>query len=187
MLAGKSVVTTLMGNNCTNWQGLGAKNFRLGILIDKRPAFAGYQNLVGIQSLTKGELEAVVTATGNHWRKIFNISAKIGYGLWPGEYQNWQQYRDERLLQADSELAILFSPPQPVADDQWLVVTGKQYRMDLFPGTPFIPVPGGFSQHPALPVVQTPYFDYRQLPNVQLEALLQWLYPRLVSSSLSGP
>ena len=77
----------------------------------KRTPLEIYQNLNIVKPLMPGEISHICQETGNHWRKIFNVYAKLIFELSPHEFSTWQKLRDELLLQKHSEHCLLFSAP----------------------------------------------------------------------------
>ena len=79
--------------------GLGGNTPTLFMYIANRPAGARYQSLNSYEPLLAGELSAIVANNTNHWRKAFNVYAKVLWQLnWPTVQQlpasSWQHYRD---------------------------------------------------------------------------------------------
>jgi len=131
--------------------------------------------------LSPGEIAHICTETGNHWRKIFNVYAKLVFSLAGGKlgpqldrYSRWQIYRDEALLMQGSETALWFSPPGPGAGlsrvDGVHVIMGKQYGASVCQ-YPLSPVDVDFSINAERRLIICPYFDYRQLSNKKLAIL----------------
>lgn len=64
--------------------GLGSSSFRLAIYIANRPCNDHYPSLNLLQPLGSGELQHIVANNTNHWRKAFNVYAKLLFELeWP--------------------------------------------------------------------------------------------------------
>ncbi|WP_108126275.1 DUF6942 family protein [Saccharospirillum mangrovi] len=151
--------------------GLGDANAILSVYAPHRPPQAPYDGLDQMHPFAAGELAQLVTATGNHWRKIFNLYAKLLHRLSPRE-PSWQDCREQRLLQAGSGTALLFSPPHSTPSESWRLVMGKAYAescglhllADLQPLN-------GFDWSPSQRLILTPYFDYRALSNARLDNL----------------
>lgn len=91
--------------------GLGNDNAKIIFYIRNRPPLATYQNLNSVKPLIPGEISHICQETGNHWRKIFNVYAKLLFELSANKFSSWQQLRDEQLLQAQSQHCLLFSAP----------------------------------------------------------------------------
>ena len=47
------------------------------VYLANRPPLAEYQAIDVIDHFLEGDIEKIVTETGNHWRKIFNVYAKL--------------------------------------------------------------------------------------------------------------
>lgn len=157
--------------------------------IANRPLGARYQSLKTYEPLLAGELPAIVTNNTNHWRKAFNVYAKVLWQLqWAASSHcaagSWQVYRDAHLLQAHSREALLFSPPDFSAGNasdshnpqisansslpvvHWVV--GKTYAAELaLP--PLVWLDAHFAVNREHRVIVSPYVDYRQLTNERIE------------------
>lgn len=171
--------------------GLGDNDFRLAIYIENRPPLDEYQSLTSLRPMQPGEIHHIAQSTGNHWRKIFNVYAKLIDQLWPSDYSRWQDYRDRELLQAGSQLALLFSAP-PIktkgkTEGQVHLIAGKGYAAKLGYDIEKMSQPAveggkdfGLSVDQSLIVI--PYLDYRQLSNVKIDLLVE-LIGQLATSS----
>jgi len=191
--------------------GLGAENFRIGIYLPHFPESSITQQLSGLRPVSAGELEVLARELGNHWRKIINIAAKIGARLQPelaeavGDIarvppgQTWQDYRDQSLCQAGSVVALLFSAPlgsekyhhrRPELDlpnpQEVRVMSGHQYCLQCFPALNFEVIDQDFKLSRSLSVIDSPYFDYRQLSNRKLEKLIVLIQSLLGASTVSN-
>jgi len=178
--------------------GLGSVNALLNVYIANRPPLERYEKLGNFTALGPGEIASIAKETGNHWRKIFNVYAKLVYGLdnkiqsascqkktrggvdfGAQRYESWQSYRDAVLLQTNSDTALWFSRDfyfdQGTANEKRAhVVMGRQYAASLNLPT-MVPLDADFSVNKEQRVIVTPYFDYRQLSNKKLEVLVEVL------------
>jgi len=179
--------------------GLGSANAQLSVHIANRPPLARYQNLKNFTVLSPGEIASVAKETGNHWRKIFNVYAKLVYALdqkiesvsgqkkavtslhfGSQRYDNWQTYRDAVLLQAGSDTALWFNKKfdasQGSSSGQSLhIIMGRQYAASLdLPA--MVAFDADFSVNREQRVIIVPYFDYRQLSNKKLEILVGLIF-----------
>lgn len=162
--------------------GLGCANFNLAVYIANTPAMPSYQHLDRITPLTHGEVYEIGQACGNGWRKVFNVYAKLLFAL-PQELfsysslsTDWQSYRDNYLLQVDSQVALLFSPPQiEKSSDALHIICGRTYAKQLIHdgklNVQLTWIDKEFAIDKANKVVVCPYFDYRQLSNIKIERL----------------
>lgn len=164
--------------------GLGSLDYHLGIYIGNQPDCPSINDLQIVRSAKAGEIVDIIGFTGNHWRKVFSICAKLGFSLWPSDVANWQTYRDEELFQQGSKMALLFSLPKEPAPGKLHLVLGKQYCEKIFPDKRFMQGVDGFPVHPEWNLIQTPYFDYRQLSNQRLEVLIGLIKKRMDIQSL---
>lgn len=151
--------------------GIGDQPARLIVYAPHRPPLAGYQQLNHLRPCQAGELAALVEATGNHWRKILNLYAKLLHRLEPFEAR-WQDCRDQRLLQPGSATALMFSSPLWPQPNAWHLVMGKTYAADCaLEALPDLREYGAFRWSPTQRLILTPYFDYRALSNATLDEL----------------
>ncbi len=155
--------------------GLGNSDAHLIFYTKNRPPLSIYQDLSCVKPMVNNEITHICHETGNHWRKIFNVYAKLLFELAPKGFSSWQQLRDNSLLQATSGHCLLFSPPNLSTDKSGRklhIILGKSYAEQL-----------GFSQHctwlskdfainSELGVIICPYFDYRQLSNIKITQLV---------------
>ena len=167
--------------------GIGDLNAPLKVYIANRPPLPEFAALTAMQPLVPGELAAVVTQTGNHWRKIFNIYAKLAFALQPmAGCTSWQQYRDRYLLQQGAGQALLFSPPPQDLFSGKVgavhIIAGRTYAALLFESLPgSLPELQWLDKDFAIgqQLIVCPYFDYRQLSNIKLERLVGLASPLL--------
>lgn len=157
--------------------GLGDPQSRLTVYIANRPPLDEYQHLAGIQVMQPGEIARIAQQTGNHWRKIFNVYAKLVYELNTQGLASWQQYREEFLLQKNSKQSLLFSAPD-LSQPGLHLVMGRTYAKNLMLDAELLAVDTDFQIDPQKRLLVTPYFDYRQLSNEKL-ARLRTLIGRL--------
>ena len=153
--------------------GLGDDPFRWGVYLGNRPPLAEYEALGCLRPAATGELASIVEATGNHWRKIFTLCAKLGYALNGGAHGSWQEYRDSELFCSGSGSALLFSAPPAVATGCIHIVAGKAHAAQLGVDQQVQWLDDDFAVDHARQLVVTPYFDYRQLSNQKLARLLE--------------
>lgn len=162
--------------------GLGCSNINIAVYIANTPSMFEYQHLTQVLPLTGGEITEIGQACGNGWRKVFNVYAKLLYAL-PTEHfsfamlaPTWQQYRDNYLLQENSQTALLFSPPC-LADntDTLHIICGRTYAKQLLKSGDLTAKLTWIDEEFALDkhnrVVVCPYFDYRQLSNEKIARL----------------
>lgn len=172
------------------------------VYLANRPPLPEYQKTTLVSDLPLGEIKRIGTETGNHWRKIFNVYAKLMYRLAEKtndeillNYSSWQQYRDHALLQLDSGTELHFSPtivieaPRLEELDAGAIhlVMGKAFAEDFLAATLANATHDGlaedqyrslqwldndFALHRALNIIVCPYFDYRQLSNQKIETLV---------------
>lgn len=157
--------------------GIGdAHNLWLVVYCPNRPPLPAFQTRTGIAPAGSDELAQIVAATGNHWRKIFNLYAKLLHRLAP-QSERWQDDRDKYLLQAGSGTLLLFSPPLWPAPNAVHLVMGKAHATASGLTLETLPDLGAYDEHftfsPTHRLILTPYFDYRQLSNARLEQLAQ--------------
>lgn len=165
--------------------GLGDVAAKLVIHIENRPPLTEFEQLDHVRPMMDGEIAHIAQAAGNHWRKIFNVFAKLvaewravdGFGGRAREI-DWRHYRDRQLLQSGSGEALLFTPPRLGVDGVVNIISGKGYAESLgfpvdqgqFSGNQF---PGEFALFKSQRLIVAPYLDYRQLSDVKIRYLCQ--------------
>lgn len=157
-----------------NSQGLGDASPLLVVCAPHWPPTLQPSQRKQLSPLSGDDLNQLVLAGGNHWRKIFNLYAKLLHGLTPLE-PDWQSCRDQRLLQSGSACALVFEQGWRPEPGQLCLVMGQTYGRSLgwLTSDQVLHAEHPFVQHPEQAVIVTPYFDYRQLSNARLTALVQ--------------
>jgi len=182
--------------------GLGTLNAKIIFYIRNCPPLAHYQNLTSVKALVADEIAHIARETGNHWRKIFNVYAKLLFEISPEPFTRWQNLRDSLLLQAESDHCLLFSAPDFSEADcsganllsakpsqKLHIILGKGYAEQLGFCNSCIWLSHDFAINIDLGVIICPYFDYRQLSNkkiTQLSGLIQQLTAHQVQSKMDG-
>jgi len=160
--------------------GLGSHHSSIKFYIANRPPIDDYPVMDELRGLAMGELTHIVKHTSNHWRKVFNVYAKLLFDWYqlqqlknlPDTY-TWQAYRDLELFQAHSQEALLFSAPQFESDGNAIqIIAGKTYAAQLaLP--PLVWLDAYFAVNKEQRVIVAPYPDYRQLSNERIARLLE--------------
>jgi hypothetical protein len=156
--------------------GFGSHNCHINFYIANRPPLDDYPHLCELRGLAMGELGHIVANTSNHWRKVFNVYAKLLFDWYGVEKQSelppsWQALRDRELFQQDSQAALLFSAPQFHKDDSIHIIAGKTYAAHLkLP--PLTWLDTYFAINPEHRLIVAPYPDYRQLSNERIARLI---------------
>ena len=175
--------------------GLGNSNAKIIFYIRNRPPINTYQNLTSVKALLPDEIAHICQETGNHWRKIFNVYAKLLFEFAPQKFPSWQKLRDEFLLQEQSDNCLLFSAPNLpithttvskthgsptiVPNKKLHIILGKGYAEQLGLCNECTWLSHDFAINIELGIIICPYFDYRQLSNIkitQLTGLIRQLY-----------
>ena len=157
--------------------GLGSTSAAIRVYIGNRPPLAEYEQLLHLRPMQPGEIASIAERTGNHWRKVFNVFAKIIHGLDPQGAGSWQQLRDERLLQAHGDEQLLFSAPD-FSHSGVHIICGKTYAAELGLLAETVEIAPGFFIHPQHKLIVCPYFDYRQLSDSKIHFLQQQVQER---------
>jgi len=153
--------------------GIGDKYYKLAVYIGNRPPLDEYESLEGLIHAVEGELSRIGRETGNHWRKIINIYAKLGFALSPEGYSTWQTYRDGFLLTKTSRQAMLFNDRILTDDENCInIICGKTHAKKLQGDNDLCWLDEDFAIDSNNRIIVTPYFDYRQLSNIKLEKLV---------------
>jgi len=161
--------------------GLGIADAALQVFIANRPPLPEYEQLQSLSPMQPGDIARIAAETGNHWRKIFNVYAKLvtaikqQQGLLP-DTMRWQDYRDQQLLQAGSDESLLFSPPDLTHKENCQrLLLGKGYATTLKMDDSLVWYDDSFAVHQPSGVVVCPYFDYRQLSDAKIQRLVEIL------------
>lgn len=157
--------------------GLGSHKSNINFYIASRPPIDDYPMMPELRGLAAGELDHIVKHTSNHWRKAFNVYAKLLFDWYRLQNRkdlpnSWQSYRDGELFQAHSQETLLFSPPQLTPGNGSIhIIAGKTYAGDLdLP--PLIWLDNYFAINQKHRLVVAPYPDYRQLSNERIGRLI---------------
>lgn len=164
--------------------GLGDPLAQFNVYIANRPNFSGYPSLDHVCPLSLGEIHAIGQATGNGWRKVFNVYAKLIFALNVDNLvslkgcESWQGYRDHVLLQNTSNTKLVFS--EPVINDVthqnsnvMHIIMGKTYAKSLKLPQSLKWLDNEFAIDDGLNLLVCPYFDYRQLSNIKIIRLVE--------------
>ncbi|MDN3640690.1 hypothetical protein QWY82_17970 [Simiduia curdlanivorans] len=172
-----------------NVSSLGSVSPKLAIYIANRPPIAPYLNRQGCFPVVAGELAHIGFNTSNHWRKVFNVFAKFWFALCQSDSRfcargasSWQAFRDDYLLQAGCDQALVFSRPH-FSDPCIHIIAGKTWAQTLSVDN-LTWLDAHFAVDPIRRIIVCPYLDYRQLSNAridQLVALVQSFGARHVS------
>lgn len=160
-----------------NLVGLGSNKSSIKFYIANRPPIDDYPTMTELRSLAIGELAHIVKHTSNHWRKAFNVYAKLLFDWYQLQEKSlpdtWQAYRDLELFQAHSQEALLFNAPQFASDKNSIhIIAGKTYAAQLaLP--PLIWLDAYFAINKEQRVIVAPYPDYRQLSNERIARLIE--------------
>ncbi|MEP7703615.1 hypothetical protein [Paraglaciecola sp. 25GB23A] len=167
--------------------GLGDESAKIRVYIGNRPSYRfarqdnSQQDL--IFALIPGEIRAIGLACGNGWRKVFNVYAKLMYALpksglnIPDKrlFTSWQNYRDQQLLQEDSNTALCFAHYElrPAINGCLNLIMGKTYAKSLNLPANLVWLDNEFAIAPEFNLIVCPYFDYRQLSNNKIIRLVE--------------
>lgn len=154
--------------------GIGSSNANIHIYIENTPPLPQYQALTSVTPLSPGDIANIAALTGNHWRKIFNVLAKLAFELTSEDHKTWQNLREQSLLQTNSNYCLYFSAPttSQLSKPGIHIIMGKTYAtlLNLHQSahwlTPF------FAINEQKKLIICPYFDYRQLSNIKITQLV---------------
>lgn len=163
--------------------GLGSSNALIKVYVANRPDFADIPTLDNVRPLKRAEIADIGNACGNGWRKVFNVYAKFVFALKLLESRSfctWQDYREHLLLQASSEMALLFSAPRMSEQCQSVhIIMGRTYAKQILKGHQGIKLTWlspEFAIHRYARLIVCPYFDYRQLSNQKIIQLVELVH-----------
>lgn len=160
--------------------GFGSKESCINFYIANRPPIDDYPMMNELRSLAIGELAHIVKHTSNHWRKAFNVYAKLLFDWYQLQGRKdlpdtWQAYRDLELFQSHSQEALLFSAPQLDKNNKAIhIIAGKTYAAYLnLPSLVWLDA--YFAINKELRLIVAPYPDYRQLSNERIARLIEFM------------
>ncbi|MDC8829496.1 DUF6942 family protein [Alteromonas gilva] len=171
--------------------GIGDPQARLRVYIGNRPNTVIEHATPGITPLVAGNICRIGQDCGNGWRKVFNVFAKLAYALpSPASFRQghprWQAFRDNSLLQANSDCALMFSEPKEFSKDAIHIISGKTFANTLHIAPSLHWITPDFAIDAQRHVVVCPYFDYRQLSNSKILFLVELLAEYQYLPRLSG-
>ncbi|WP_417559982.1 DUF6942 family protein [Marinomonas sp.] len=123
---------------------------------------------VDIVFLKKPDVSILIELNGNHWRKIFTIMAK----LTAPSYDSWKVFRDKELF---TKVGIAFSLDQLHDYKGVVFIVGNTFRNERPVVSSAQEIGEVHTSFVYLPYVWCPYLDYRQFPNILIEALREYI------------
>ena len=159
--------------------GLGTQDALINVYIEHTPPLPQYQSLRSINPIKSKDIYNIAELTGNHWRKIFNVYAKLIFELDNTHFDSWQQLRDDYLLQEHSNYNLVFSEPvrTELSPQQIHIVMGKTYATRLGFADCTYWVKPYLSINEQENIIVCPYFDYRQLSDIKIKELAALIKP----------
>lgn len=158
--------------------------YLLQLYIPHRPTMAEYENLQDIQPINNGDIDKIIIACGNHWRKIFVIFAKIASAIDDREL-SWKTYLAEHLLQDSGSERLVFCEDLQFLDKEPASVihifSGKYCGDTAGHIQQCSEIAPGFFQNEKGQIFITPYFDYRQFSNAKIDFFITQLKPLLIT------
>ncbi|MFT5758432.1 MAG: hypothetical protein ACI9LM_003174 [Alteromonadaceae bacterium] len=153
--------------------GLGCDKAAICVYIENIPPLEQYQSLHEVISLKEYDIYNIGQQTGNHWRKIFNVYAKLIFEIDTYQHSSWQNLRDKELLQSHSNESLFFSPPRfdTLSSTQIHIIMGRTYAKKLNLDTQCFWLSKDFAINEDKRLIISPYFDYRQLSNLKITQL----------------
>lgn len=150
---------------------IGAKAPKIVLYLDNRPH---------LERAGDVQVPQLIATNGNHWRKILTIYAKLC------STDNWREYRDSELLNTDQQ--ICFSD-QIVDTARIHIFSGKSCwqrfavtaeRLSQMQRSTCGRVYYQYTEQWGL-CLYTPYFDYRQFPNILIEQVKEIINNEVMS------
>lgn len=170
--------------------GLGSQKSTINFYLANRPPIDDYPMMSELHGLAMGELTYIVKHTSNHWRKAFNVYAKLLFDWYSLQDrkdlpETWQAYRDLELFQSHSQEALLFSAPVFEKKDLTIhIIAGKTYA-SILNLPPLIWLDTHFAINKEHHLIVAPYPDYRQLSNERIARLIELMRELKYGSSHS--
>ncbi|WP_448548373.1 DUF6942 family protein [Thalassotalea fusca] len=158
--------------------GLGNPNAKLNVFLANNIPLTPYNTYDCVVPVVENEIHTIGVQTSNHWRKIFNVYAKLLGALYPNDIAHWQTFRDTKMLTADSNQSLIYSPItiDSLSADNLNIVMGKTYAINQGLTENCLWVSPDFAINKNKQLVVCPYFDYRQLSNIKIEQLVQLIH-----------
>lgn len=168
--------------------GIGNANALIQLYIENPPPLDQYKQLTYIKPIESNEIPEIAQSTGNHWRKIFNVLAKLVHELEQTSFNTWQSLRDMTLLQRSSNYCLRFDAPirRDLSKQNVHIIIGKTYATQLGFADACYWLTPYFAINEKEQVIICPYFDYRQLTNEKISQLVKLIKP-LRNSALRIP
>ena len=169
--------------------GFGDEGYSIAVYIGNQPLMDQYQGLNHLTALSFDDIANIGQHCGNGWRKVFNVYAKLLYSLdqqifpYSTLAKTWQEYRNNFLLQKNSNTALLFSAPSLTEPENMQgtdknithIIMGRTYAKSLVQSkkltVPLTWLDEEFAINKKERVIVCPYFDYRQLSNIKIVRL----------------
>ena len=150
------------------------------LYVPRTVPYPGLQDMNRHRLAKPGELIDVMHSCSNDWRKIFSTFSKIIVQTLKLNLK-WQDYRDEFLCQKNGNECIVFEPAYyDKYINQSIHIIASQKLYDSFDKKlPNKEPVGNFQKiwHEDNHYL-TPYFDYRQFPNLLIETFVKHLQER---------
>ncbi|MFT2098645.1 DUF6942 family protein [Marinomonas sp. 2405UD66-6] len=143
------------------WLGASKEEAEYVFLLPNKPILSNESDVVLSHQV---DVDRLIELNGNHWRKILTIMAK----LTSPNYGEWREFRDKDLLK---KVGVAFSIDQLTNVKGVLFIVGNTFR-EALPILDSAQEVG--DKHVAaftLNRVWCPYLDYRQFPNILIEAI----------------
>ncbi len=165
--------------------GIGDTNASIQVFIQNIPQRLPWSQLDQVEALPVGEIKAIGNDCGNGWRKVFNVYAKWLFAMRSikafeaviplNQWSCWQDYRDEALLQKNSNTSLLFSKPteERCSGKSLNILMGRTYAKTCDLDLQWLD--HEFAVNPSLHLLVCPYFDYRQLSNIKIIRLCEYI------------
>ncbi|EAR11044.1 DUF6942 family protein [Reinekea blandensis] len=160
---------------------LGEPQATLTVCVEHQPRWPEPAFASGRSTLFPGELAILVGANSNHWRKIFNVYAKLLCALKPDAATDWRALRDQQLFQPGQQHGLRMGSivAENINENTGLtLIAGKQYADALGLLSQATSLAPGIFVHDHANCLITPYFDYRALSDASIARLAQIMTER---------
>ena len=159
------------------YAGLGNPKAKFNVFLENSLPLSPYSTASEVIPVSPGELSAIGQQTSNHWRKVFNVYAKLLQALYPEEIIRWQDYRDDTMLGITSNQSLIYSPVnfQSLPQDSINIIMGKTYATKQGIASHCYWDTPDFAVNKSKQIIICPYFDYRQLTNEKIKRLAYYI------------
>ena len=159
---------------------IGSENPKFILYIQNKNVFLDVTQLN--RTLSTNEFKESLDDSSNDWRKVCSLFSKIINGVLNKE-DRWQTYLNLRLLSKDGCEQIVFGENLLIqsSEETIHIIAGKQhFEQFLFSEINWVSIGENNKLFQSGNIFYTPYFDYRQFPNVLVDELVHRIKTKVI-------